>query len=157
MSYADKNMKKLDIRKLEIGARFKVFREIVDRTPEQLAANLDISESEIEAIEEGRTFPKITCLFYLYEHYGLNINWLVGNVGAMFVKNDPGKLGELYNARFPAGPGDPRGNEYAELLELMEIPVIKDSIMATLLEIKTLLKKQVLDRNEKNSEPGSNY
>lgn len=155
MNFLDKKMDKLDICKVEIGARFKVFRELIDRTTGQLAADLDISESEIEAIEAGRVFPKISCLHYFYEHYGLNINWLIGNIGTMFVKNDSGKLGVLHAARFPAGPGDPRLNEYAELLELMEIPVIKDTIMATLLEIKTLLKKEIGDRNEENSEPGS--
>jgi len=154
MNYLDRHMTKSDICKIEIGARFKVFRELIDQTAGQLAAALDIPESEIEAIEEGRVFPKITCLHYFYEHYGLNINWLIGNIGTMFVKNEPGKLGKLYAARFPAGPGDPRRDEYAQLLELMEIPVIKDTIMSTLLEIKTLLKKEIRNRNEKNSEPG---
>lgn len=143
-----------DIRKVGIGARFKIFREFIDKTAGQLAEDLDIPESEIEAIEAGRVFPKISCLHHFYEHFGLNINWLIGSIGTMFVKDDPGKLGELYAARSLVGPGDSRREEYAELLELMEIPVIRDSIMATLLEIKTLLKKHTGINNDKNSEPG---
>ena len=136
-------MNKIDIDKVEIGARFKVFREIIDRTPEQLAADLEAPVSEIMAIEDGRIFPKIVYLYYFYGHYGLNINWLIGNVGTMFVKKDPRKLTERFASKPTSGSAGHRKNDYFELLELMEIPAIKDSIMATLLEIKTLLKKEI--------------
>ena len=150
-------MNKLDANKVKIGARFKVFREIIDRTPEELAADLDTPVSEIKAIEEGRIFPKIVYLYYFYGHYGLNINWLIGNVGTMFAKKNPRKLAERFASKPTSEPAGQRKNEYLELLELMEIPVIRDSIMATLLEIKTLLKKEIMEANETSREPGSNY
>jgi transcriptional regulator with XRE-family HTH domain len=149
MNIVDENMKNIDVRKVEVGVRFKVFREIIDRTPEQLAAELEIPKSEIDSVEEGLLFPDIAYLHYLYENYGLNINWMIGKVGSMFAKNDPQKLGKIYAAKALVKIGESRFKQYRELMELMEIPAVEQSIMATLLEIKTLLKKQGREKNKK--------
>lgn len=148
MKYFDDKMKYFNFNKVEVGARFKVFREIIDKTPSQLAEELDTHESEIKNIEDGHTFPEIIYLHYLYKEYGLNINWLLGNIGDMFIKNDPRQLGTVYATKPLGKSGDSRLDLYVELLELMEIPAIRNAIMATLLEIKTLLKIQGREKNE---------
>ncbi|MCK4762442.1 MAG: helix-turn-helix transcriptional regulator [Candidatus Aminicenantes bacterium] len=142
MNENDKNMQKIDFYRIEVGVRFKVFREIIDITQSQLAAELDVPQFEIVEIEEGRVFPNTLFLHYLYEEYGLNINWLMAKVGPMFNEKDPKNLGATYPVRPPVREGDPRFELYKELMELMEIPAIKRSIEAALLEIKTLLKKE---------------
>lgn len=149
MNIIDNIIKNNDDCKVEVGMRFKVFREIIDRTREQLAAELDILESEIAAIEAGRIFPDITYLHYLYENYDLNINWILGKVGTMFTGKDPGKPGGIDAANTSTQPGDAHSKQYQELFELMEIPAVERSIMAALLEIKTLLKKQSREDNNK--------
>lgn len=143
-------MKNNDGRKVEVGMRFKVFREIIDRTQEQLAAELEILKSEIDAIEEGRIFPDITYLHYLHENYGLNINWILGKVGTMFAKKGPDKPGGSDAAKTSTQTGDSHCKQYQELFELMEIPAVEQSIMAALLEIKTLLKKHSRENNNQD-------
>lgn len=142
-------MYKTDESKKVIGIRFKIFREIIDRTQAQLASELGVVQSEINDIEAGRIFPDIAYLHYLYEEYGLNINWLMGKVGGMFNEKDPRRLSGLLFTKPPGHTGDPRYLQYMELLDLLEIPVIEESIMAALLEIKTLLKNQARAHNEK--------
>lgn len=149
MKLLNKKKLKHDVCKNEIRVRFSIFRDIIDRTREQLAAELDIPVSEIEDIEEGRCFPKIIYLHYLYEKYGLNINWMIGKSGDMFTNNDRPKLRTIYPPAVPTRNGEPCPKQYIELLELMELPIIKESIMAALLEIKTLLKKQNRERINK--------
>ena len=151
MENFDNKIQKIDICKLEMGMRFRVFREIVNRSISQLADELGISATIIEDYEEGRTFPDIQILHYLYEHYGLNVNWLVGRVGEMFNEKDPKQLRHIFATRPPSESGASRFEAYLELFELMEIPVIEESIMAALLEVKTLLKKQALETVKSNS------
>lgn len=125
-----------------IGIRFRVFREIIDRTHEQLAKELAAALSEIKDIENGKIFPGILCLHWLHEEYGLNINWLMTGIGGMFNDKDPKKLGALISASSSLRSRSARLCQYMELVDLLEIPVVEASIMATLLEIKTLLKLQ---------------
>jgi len=145
-------MQKIDIRKLEMGIRFRVFREIIDLTIQQLADQLGISPDTIEEYEEGLAFPDIQVLHFMYDNYGLNVNWLVGRVGEMFNEKDPKQLKKLF-AHKPLSGSDPsRLDALMELFELMEIPMIEESIMAALLEVKTLLKKQALKTAKPDSE-----
>ncbi|MCI0471554.1 MAG: hypothetical protein L0Y73_07855, partial [Candidatus Aminicenantes bacterium] len=141
MKLLNKKNQKYDTCKIEVGVRFSIFRDIIEMSREQMAAELDIPGSEIEDIEEGRCFPKIISLHYLHEKYGLNINWMVGKSGNIFTNNDRQKFGSIYPPAVPARSGEAGSEQYIELLELMEMPIIKESILAALLEIKTLLKK----------------
>ena len=149
MKPIDESMHNIDFQKIEVGVRFRLFREIIDRSAAQLAEEFGVRQSEITDIEEGYSFPEIIYLHYLYEEYGLNINWLLGKIGTMFNEKDPKNLGEIYKTKPPVQYGESRFDKYVELLELMEIPAIKESITAALLEIKTLLKKQSRERNKK--------
>jgi transcriptional regulator with XRE-family HTH domain len=149
MKLLNKKKPKHDACQVETGVRFRIFRDIIDRTREQLAAELDIPASAIEDIETGRCFPKIIYLHYLSEKYNLDINWMVGKPGDMFTVNDRPKLIPLDPPPPPPRNEEPSPKKHIELLELMELPIIKESIMAALLEIKTLLKKQNRERMKK--------
>ena len=137
-------MQKIDIRKVEMGIRFRVFRELINLSIQELAQQLGTSQTIIEDYEEGRAYPDILVLHFLYEHHGLNINWSMGRMGEMFNEKAPEKLKKLFTPNLIDGKNPNRLDELIELFELMEIPKIEESIMASLLEVKTQLQKQVM-------------
>lgn len=139
-------MQNLDKNKHEIGNRFRIFREIIDRTPDQLAAELGVLPVEIIDIEAGRVYPGVLCLYHLHRQYRLNVNWLLGRLGDIFDQPDDQETGDAGRAYRPADSLTGRLAQYRELFELMDIPLVEESIMATLLELKALLKKQTENR-----------
>lgn len=122
--------------KKELGFRFRMFRKALRKSRVELASELGSSTSSIIMIEKGTISPKITDLHYLYNKYGLNINWLLSKTGHMFVEkpedNQDGKMGELYN-------------KYAELLDLMQVPAVEQAINAALTQIRALLELETDD------------
>lgn len=120
----------------ELGFRFRMFRKALRKSRVELASELGSSTSSIIMIEKGTISPKITDLHYLYNKYGLNINWLLSKTGHMFVEkpedNQDGKMGELYN-------------KYAELLDLMQVPAVEQAINAALTQIRALLELETDD------------
>jgi len=139
-------MQNLDKNKREIGNRFRIFRDIIDRTPDQLAAELGVLPAEIVDIEAGRVYPNALCLYHLHGQYRLNINWLLGRLGDIFdqpAEQETEDAGRDYRS---ADSPTVRLAQYRELFELMDIPLVEESIMATLLELKALLKKQTENR-----------
>jgi transcriptional regulator with XRE-family HTH domain len=128
-----------------VGVRFLLFRKAIKRTVQQLASELKTSGEEIKAIEKGMAYPKVNYLHYLHEKYGLSINWLVTNIGDMFIDDAPPDLHLDSNYVFSASSGD--GNEalkkkYLELVELMQIPEIEKALLAKLEEIKNCLNEE---------------
>jgi len=136
-------IKKIHRKSMEdLGIRFLVFRKAIKKTRPQLAEELKISLAEITAIEKGTVYPKINYLHYLNRKYGLNINWMVGNIGEMFVKDHPmmAAADPDYIMRPPVKTGESM-KKIAEFLQLMQVPVIEEAIMAKLKEIKELLQE----------------
>jgi transcriptional regulator with XRE-family HTH domain len=111
--------------KEEIGSRFRQFRDRIGKAQHELAAELKISQSTIANIERGKAFPNINYLHYFYNNYQLNINWLLIGQGDMFSK------------------GKAMNQKYLELINLMQVPVIEQVILAKLIEIKALLKDEI--------------
>jgi transcriptional regulator with XRE-family HTH domain len=124
-------------KKEEIGSRFRRFRESIGKVQHELAAELKISQSTIANIERGKAFPNINYLHYFYNNYQLNINWLLIGQGDMFSK------------------GKTMNEKYRELINLMQVPVIEEIILAKLTEIKALLKDEIKAfYGKKNEEKG---
>ena len=124
--------------KEEIGSRFRLFREDIGKAQHELAAELKISQSTIANIERGKAFPNINYLHYFYNNYQLNINWLLIGQGDMFSK------------------GKVMDEKYLELIDLMQVPVIEQLILAKLIEIKVLLKDEIKAfYDKKNEEKGA--
>jgi len=136
-------MKKIHKKSMEeLGIRFLVFRKAIKKTRPQLAEDLKISLSEICAIEKGTVYPKINYLHFLNRKYGLNINWMVGNEGEMFIEDHPMKAAaDPDYIMAPPVKDSESMNKIAEFLHLMQVPVIEEAIMTKLKEIKQVLKE----------------
>jgi transcriptional regulator with XRE-family HTH domain len=117
--------------KKEVGRRFLQFRKRIGKAQHQLAAELNVSQSTIANIECGKAFPNITYLHHFYHKYRLNVNWLLTNQGDML--SEPKSANE----------------EYLDLINLLQVPLIEKLIMAKLVETKALLKDQINNFFEK--------
>jgi len=129
--------------KENVGSRFCRFRRSISKTQSQLAEELGIYQSTIASFEMGKTFPNFKYLYHFHKKHGLNINWLLTGDGNMFMNKY-----KIEASALPLGEKVHRYNpnnakKHAELLTLMEIPVVEEVIMAKLLELKILLKDEV--------------
>lgn len=135
--------------KEDVGIRFKAFR-LDQKKPQHVMANeLKVHQSTITNIEHGTTFPKINYLFYFYEVYGLNINWLITGKGDMYLS---GKANEYLDdeIRLPRIQyGDSRFSQYQELSRLMQVQVVEQVMLAKLSECKILFKEDVKEYFER--------
>ena len=127
----------------DVGMRFLLFRKAIKKTLPQLASELKAGQEDIAAIEKGAAYPKVNYLHDLYRKYGLNINWLVGNIGDMFVEEPPPGIELDYDfvKTSPPDSDDTTNKKYLELEQLMQIPEIEKVMMAKLQEIKKSLKE----------------
>jgi transcriptional regulator with XRE-family HTH domain len=126
--------KKVIETKEEIGDRFRQFRESIGKAQHELAGELNVSQSTIANIERGKAFPNINYLHYFYNNYQLSINWLLIGRGEMLTK------------------GRNMNEKYQELINLMQVPVIEQLILAKLAEIKALLRNEIKAFYDKKSE-----
>ena len=127
-------MKNINSAKRDIGSRFRLFRESIDKAQHEIATELNISQSTIANIERGKAFPNINYLHYFYTGYYLNVNWLLTGQGKMLYK------------------GDPINEKYLELMNLMQISMIEQVIFAKLVELKVLLKDEIKAFQQKEGE-----
>lgn len=131
--------------KIEIGKRFRKFREEIKKAQHELAGELNIYQSTITNIERGKTFPNIRYLQHFYKKYQLNINWLLTNEGDMLIfqyHTNPNALSVMdchlnYN--------DPKYLQYAELFNYMQVPEVEQVVLSRLTESKALFKEQIAD------------
>ena len=129
--------------KRDVGSRFKAFRLDQKKAQHVLASELKVHQSTITNIEHGTTFPKLNYLHYFFTKYGLNTNWLLIGEGEMYMKEFRKSSGESLLMYPHIQYGDEKYEQYAELTELMEVPVVEQLIMAKLSEIKMIFKDEV--------------
>lgn len=134
--------KQLPIKK-EIGRRFKRFREAIGKTQTKLAKELDVYQSTITNIEVGKTFPGIRYLNHFHEKYKLNTNWLLSNRGEMFVSDEERTAPSASLLHCHVHKQDGMYKKYVELIDMMQVPVIEQVILAKLLELKVLAKEEI--------------
>jgi transcriptional regulator with XRE-family HTH domain len=131
--------------KIEIGKRFRRFRESINKAQHELAAELNIYQSTITNIERGKTFPNIRYLIHFYKKYQLNINWLLTNDGDMLVYHyhtNPNAVSVMdCHIRY----NDPKYMQYAELFNYMQVPEIEQVMLARLTETKALFRDQIAE------------
>lgn len=111
--------------KLEVGERFRIFRESLGKAQHELAAELHVSQSTIANIERGKAFPNISYLHHFYRFYRLNIHWMLLEQGEMLTKTHP------------------RGEKYEDLFNTMQVPIVEELIFAKFIETKAMLKEQI--------------
>jgi transcriptional regulator with XRE-family HTH domain len=133
---------KLVIKK-EIGKRFRKFREAIGKTQAQVARELSVYQSTITNIEIGRTFPGVKYIHYFHKKYGLNNNWLLNNIGDMFNPEEDANPRALSKIACYIPKGDPRYPKYADLIEMMQIPVIEQVLLAKLAELKVIAQYEI--------------
>lgn len=144
--------------KIEIGKRFRQFRESIKKAQHELAAELNIYQSTITNIERGKTFPNIRYLIHFYKKYQLNLNWLLTNDGEMLVYHyhtNPNAVSVMdCHIRY----NDPKYMQYAELFNYMQVPEVEQVILARLVEFKALFKDQIAEYYAKEAakEQGEN-
>jgi transcriptional regulator with XRE-family HTH domain len=126
--------------KKEIGSRFKRFREALGKTQTQLAKELDVYQSTITNIEVGKTFPSIKYLHHFHRKYRLNANWLLSDRGEIFVPKEEDSPDTVSLLGCHLHRADQKFPKYSELIDLMQIPVVEQVILAKLVEIKVLAK-----------------
>lgn len=131
--------------KIEIGKRFRKFREEIKKAQHELADELNIYQSTITNIERGKTFPNIRYLTHFYEKYQLNINWLLTNEGEMMVYRYHTNPNALSVMDCHLSYNDPKYMQYAELFNFMQVPEVEQVILSRLTETKALFKDQIAD------------
>lgn len=115
--------------KEQMGQRFRKFREAIGKTQVQLAKELKVYQSTITNMEAGKTYPGIKYLHQLGKNYRLNADWIVNDTGKMFDDS-------------PVIPIE-RIEKYSHLLELMQVPVVEQLILARLEEVKVIAKEEI--------------
>ena len=70
---------------LNIGRRFRGFRELLQATPGQMAKKLNKKTDYIQAVENGDREPAPDDLFYLAKKFSLNLGWLLTGSGPIFI------------------------------------------------------------------------
>jgi len=151
MKAKNKSIETIEIRKLEVGVRFRVFRELNALLGQDLAEELGVAPEVIEDLEEGRAFPEIEVLHHMYVHYGLNVNWLVGRAGEMINDKDPRGLKKILNHKPSSRSETERQDALMELMELMELPAIEGGILAALAGVKAELANRALAAKEEQA------
>lgn len=136
--------------KKEIGERFKQFRLAIKKTQHQLSREVNVYQSTITNIELGKTFIKIKYLHFFQCKYRLNANWLLSEQGEMFISDEPIAIPTSVSVLgCHISDKDPRFPRYVDLVDLMQVPVIEQVILAKLTELKVLAKDEILEFREK--------
>lgn len=138
--------------KKDIGRRFKWFREAIGKTQTQLAEELYVYQSTITNMEIGKTFPSIKYLHYFYHTYGLNTNWLLSNIGDMFVREEEHTSLAVSLLECHVPKEDARYAKYAELIDLMQVSEVEQIILAKLVELKVFAREEINQFRENRKE-----
>jgi transcriptional regulator with XRE-family HTH domain len=72
---------------MPVNDRFKELIKTLSFTPNSLSKELNVTQPTIKKLEKGETLPNAKVLIPLLERYNVNINWLLGGQGEMFLEN----------------------------------------------------------------------
>ena len=73
---------------MNIGQRIKKIRQMLDKSQQDLADELNITKQAISNIETGKCAAGINLLSKLLIDYNVNLNYLVGGIGSVFLVNE---------------------------------------------------------------------
>jgi transcriptional regulator with XRE-family HTH domain len=149
--YTKANMKKARIKKMpkikhdstlkkQMGSRLKTFRQTIGKSQKQLASELQLFQSTITNMEKGKTCPAIAYLHYFYNKYRLNADWVINGNGDM-LHSDLGAQKTAFRLLF--GEDEHYFQKYHELIQLMNVPVIREVIFGKLAELKKIAKAEI--------------
>ncbi|MBR1616914.1 helix-turn-helix domain-containing protein [bacterium] len=75
---------------LNVGLRFKQVRQLLKKSQQSLADDLNITKQAISNIENGKCSPSISLLGKLLVDYNINLNYLIGGKGSILLVDEAG-------------------------------------------------------------------
>lgn len=122
--------------KRDVGKRFRQFRQSIDLTQLELAKILGLTQTTITGIEKGKSFPSLTALSYLAEHYALSISWLITGQGDMTGENSHSLDQLIAQSEY--------NDEIIDLVRhVVEVPVVRDFILEQFVVFKLRNKSKI--------------
>lgn len=134
---------KLTVFPLEhFGARLKRVRLALNLDPAQISDILRIKKNSYYKYEDGSRFPQPEILLSLTTYLNVNVNYLLSGEGEMFLTPPPSSEKEkrisLLKEIFPNIPP-----ETFPLIESLEVPIMKHSLMTEFLLCKEQYKSHI--------------
>ncbi len=127
-----------------LGARFKTFRELLNKSQKEFADELNVNPYQIRAIEEGEIFPGIDMINKLQKKYGLNITWLHTGKRFIFTHIAPKTPGLLtFRTMIAQYSHRPEIAKILDMMLLMEIPGARKHLIKKINEIKRSFEKEI--------------
>ncbi len=84
-----KNEKKAELNVKDVGVRLKAVREALEMTIDNVAALVGFAKSNVSLVENGYQKPSLRYLYALFEHHGVNLNYIFSGEGEMFLEKPP--------------------------------------------------------------------
>ncbi len=131
----------------ELGERLSVFREIVQLSRQQMAAEANTPVHIIADFEKGEIkadlfFPYINILV---RDFGLNFNWILNGNGHAFLRRGPKTPIKVYN-KYYKGYYYPEDEQLLEdLIYLSQISEARESLTGQVIMMKCALKDKITD------------
>ena len=73
---------------MKTGARIKKVRQLLNKSQQELADEVGITKQAISNIETGKSLPSFHLLCKLLVDYGINLNYLIGAKGSIFLQDE---------------------------------------------------------------------
>ncbi|MBQ8847474.1 MAG: helix-turn-helix transcriptional regulator [Candidatus Gastranaerophilales bacterium] len=71
-----------------IGLRIKNIRKLLNKSQEELASEVSLTKQAISNIETAKSAPGINLLSKLLLDYNVNLNYIIGGMGDIFITKD---------------------------------------------------------------------
>ncbi|UCH92729.1 MAG: helix-turn-helix transcriptional regulator [Candidatus Aminicenantes bacterium] len=131
--------------KKEIGHRIRKVRKTLGYTQERMVSFFDIGRANYSRIEQGKVWPRTPILHTLRTKFNVSLDWLIANIGKMFIRHQDKK-------EYEKTVSGEYAEEVKELLKYLEkVPMVKHAMLSYFLEYKTKHQKiiqQFLDESE---------
>jgi len=129
-----------------LGDRFRMFREKIGKSREEMAREMNRSVDLVKKIEIGKSMPPILCLYDLLQTYKLDINWLLNGTSETEKEEIPiAGLPPRLIKKYCKKRGIPVKEKYDELIELLQVPEVNKYVFSKLTECKHIFKNEIED------------
>jgi transcriptional regulator with XRE-family HTH domain len=115
-------------------SRLRKIRKTLGCTQDEFARQLKVSKPTVVRYESGGRKPDADFLSILINEFKVNINWLLMGDGEMFLKEKPSE---------PTITINPNDEELCQLIDLLQIPQMRRSVMAEFDQLKIIFKSLV--------------
>ena len=133
---------KQDINMDNFYSRLRKIRKTLGYTQDEFARHLKVSKPTFVRYESGGRKPDAHFLSILISKFDVNINWLLIGDGEMFLK-------ESSSAPEPIITINLNDKELCQLIDLLQIPQIRRSVMAEFEKLKVIYKLLVEEHYNK--------